>query len=640
MRTVLRGSALCALLSMLAACGGGGGDSSTSSPLSTSSTSSTGSSTTTTASTSSSTSATGADEIALTASSYTATPASTATFAIYRTGNATGAVSVAYSTVNGTAIAGSDYVATSGSVSWSDGEASVKTIDVPVTSLATGKHFAVALTSIAGPASFGSPTAALVSVAASASGTSPSGPTPSASGTMVPSASQIVDSALNVWTLVGGVVDENGAAAGYSSNVAMLLYFGGTVYQANKTCLWWSWNGSGWVETTNPDPSVTPSCSTIAASASIPTSSPAPAAASTSTVTPSGNFGIQVKGNKFVSAKDGTPLQLVGTNISGLETGMKWRWAAFANAGTFWSKVLNWGGSGLNVVRLPLNEASWLNYTCYDPGSGASGAFYTPAAGGGYTPDPSNAYQAAVKQAVADATAAGLYVILDLHWASPNNAAGQPLCPIGQPAYADAAHALTFWKQIADAFKNNPAVMFELFNEPFGSNVYSNWVVDASTPGSDAITLRDGGAYSPFLEQNNTNGVIQYTTLSWQVAGMQDMVNTIRGEGATNVILSSPIGWAGEIETWLATKPTDPIGQLGVAWHVYGYRKGQSYPLAVLAAGYPIMITETYGLGAIGGYGWAASQSIGYTWWGWNDWGGQALTAELAIPPWVDSVAP
>ena len=90
-------------------------------------------------------------------------------------------------------------------------------------------------------------------------------------------------------------------------------------------------------------------------------------------------------------------------------------------------------------MRLPLNEASWLNYTCYDSGTGASADIYTPTSGGAYTPDPQSVYQATLKQAVADATAAGLYVILDLHWGAPNNASGQPLCPIGQPGVAGLA---------------------------------------------------------------------------------------------------------------------------------------------------------------------------------------------------------
>jgi hypothetical protein len=145
-------------------------------------------------------------------------------------------------------------------------------------------------------------------------------------------------------------------------------------------------------------------------------------------IAPGGALSIQVQGHALVSTLDGSTVQIVGINISGLETGMNWRWARFSNAGAaFWSQVLNWGGSGLNTVRLPLNEASWLNYSGYDSGTGASRGLYTAACGGGYTPDPARAYQATVKKAVADATAAGLYVILDLHCGSPNNAAGYPI---------------------------------------------------------------------------------------------------------------------------------------------------------------------------------------------------------------------
>ena len=485
-------------------------------------------------------------------------------------------------------------------------------------------------------ASDGTSSSALPAFSIQVTAPSAGGASVSASGTMIPSATQILDSTHTVWTLASGVIYQDGKAAAYSANVALLLYFGGTLYQQNKSCLWWSWSGSAWVASSNPAPRLTPACSSAPAGVTPPSTPP------TSSTTPTGVFGIQVKGDKFVSAKDGSALQLVGTNISGLETGRTWRWASFSNAGSaFWSKVLDWGGKGINTVRLPLNEASWLNYTCYDSGAGVSGGLYTPAGGGAYTPDPNNVYQATVKKAVADATAAGLYVILDLHWGSPNNAAGQPLCPIGQPGFADADHSLTFWKSLADTFKANPAVMFELFNEPFGTNDYADWVSGASGAGPDAITLRNGGAYFPFAQQNNPAGnPIKSIPLTWHVAGTQAMLDTIRGQGATNVILSSPIGWAGEIETWLATKPADPIGQLGVAWHLYGYKKGPSWPQTVLDAGYPIVITETYGLGNVGGYGWASSRGVGYIWWGWNDWGGQPLSAELNTAPWFQSTAP
>ncbi len=378
--------------------------------------------------------------------------------------------------------------------------------------------------------------------------------------------------------------------------------------------------------------------------------------------TTSGTFGIKVSGNQLVSTQTGNPVQIVGTNISGLENGgYNYSWTQFQTAGSaFWSQVVNWGNSGLNTVRLPLNEASWLNYTCYDSGSGASAQLYTSLGSGkGYEPDPGynskSSYQAVVKQAVADATAAGLYVILDLHWGAPNNSNGQPICPIGQPGYADADHALTFWTQVANAFKDNPAVMFELFNEPFGTNNYSNWVIQngsAYSPGPEAMMLNTGGSFTPFAAQNNPSGNAMYTVnMSWNVASMLSLLDAIRATGATNVVLASPIGWAGEIETWLGTYTgsgnPDPLKQFGVAWHLYGYAKGTAPPLAVLAAGYPIVVTETYGFNAAidggknaDGYTWAASQGIGYLWWGWNDWSGGPLSDMLSIAPWYLSTAP
>jgi len=94
----------------------------------------------------------------------------------------------------------------------------------------------------------------------------------SANGTMIPSATRIVDSANNVWTLSAGAVDENGVAAGYTANVSLVLYYGGTIYQENTACLWWSWTGGAWVSSSNPASSLTPACST--STASVPVTSP------------------------------------------------------------------------------------------------------------------------------------------------------------------------------------------------------------------------------------------------------------------------------------------------------------------------------------------------------------------------------
>jgi mannan endo-1,4-beta-mannosidase len=248
-QTLLRGALLCALLMTLAACG-----------------SSTGASSSSTSSSSTPASSPSVPAVvALASSSYVVpTSASAAVVTVERTGGSAGSASVGYSTANGTAVAGTDYTAASGTLTWATGDSAAKTISVPVHANATGKAFTVELTGVTGSAQFGAPTQATITL-----GTAPPTPkpTPSASGTMIPSASQLVDSAGNVWTLVAAAAYENGAPAAYSANVALLLYYGGTIYHENKSCLWWSWNGSAWVGTSNPAPSLTPACSNSAAAA-------------------------------------------------------------------------------------------------------------------------------------------------------------------------------------------------------------------------------------------------------------------------------------------------------------------------------------------------------------------------------------
>ena len=77
---------------------------------------------------------------------------------------------------------------------------------------------------------------------------------PSASGTTVPHATQIVDDGRNVWTLSGGKAYENHEVTP-SSNVILLLFYGGEVYQENVHHQWWGWNGSAWISTAS-DPRV------------------------------------------------------------------------------------------------------------------------------------------------------------------------------------------------------------------------------------------------------------------------------------------------------------------------------------------------------------------------------------------------
>jgi hypothetical protein len=79
-----------------------------------------------------------------------------------------GAVSVHYATSNGSATAGSDYTAKSGTVSWADNDDTNKTVSVAITNdtaQESSETFTVTLSAPGGGASLGSPAAATVTIA-------------------------------------------------------------------------------------------------------------------------------------------------------------------------------------------------------------------------------------------------------------------------------------------------------------------------------------------------------------------------------------------------------------------------------------------------------------------------------------------
>jgi hypothetical protein len=84
-----------------------------------------------------------------------------------RVGGSSGIVSVNYSTVNGSAAAGTDFTNTSGVLTWSDGDTASKTIDIPVsnsTPFSGTRTFTVNLTGPSAGATLTSPATATVTV--------------------------------------------------------------------------------------------------------------------------------------------------------------------------------------------------------------------------------------------------------------------------------------------------------------------------------------------------------------------------------------------------------------------------------------------------------------------------------------------
>src|SRR5580698_6156002 len=160
----------------------------------------------------------------------------------------------------------------------------------------------------------------------------------------------------------------------------------------------------------------------------------------------------------------------------------------WSSSGQFLSAAdyMTMAGWKANVVRISLNQDFWL------PG----GSQY------------SAGYPAIVDQQVQWAEAAGLDVILDLHWSDK----GDFGVTAAQQRMAD-AHSITFWSQVADRYKDDGRVLFELYNEPHDVpwNVWLN-----GGPSGDGFT----------------------------VTGMQQLSDTVRQTGATNLVLIAGLDWA------------------------------------------------------------------------------------------------
>ena len=200
---VLRGIiGLIIIATALTGCGGSSGDSASSS----------------TGSTASSTSS-AADSIALSSSTYQVKAASSAIVTVNRTGSGSGRTSVKFTTVNGNAVAGTDYTATSGSLVWNDGDSSSRSVVVPVGASAAGKTFAISLSSIEGSADYGNPTSASIKVA---SATAASSTSSGATSSSVAAAAGTTTTATVAWS----APSENTNGTALTNLVGYNIYYG------------------------------------------------------------------------------------------------------------------------------------------------------------------------------------------------------------------------------------------------------------------------------------------------------------------------------------------------------------------------------------------------------------------------------
>ncbi len=157
---------------------------------------------------------------------------------------------------------------------------------------------------------------------------------------------------------------------------------------------------------------------------------------------------------------------------------------------------------GMNVVRIPLSSAFWANRDNACPN-----------------------YHLTVTSAVANAEAAGMYVILDLQWNAPLDLADDPTSGGGQYPLPDTGKDLTFWQDLATIYRSDPGVIFDLFGEPHDIS-WDTWYKG----GTIQTSVYRGAAFG--------NGQGTYRAI-----GMRDLAAKVRAIAPENLIIVSGLGW-------------------------------------------------------------------------------------------------
>jgi endoglucanase len=344
----------------------------------------------------------------------------------------------------------------------------------------------------------------------------------------------------------------------------------------------------------SPTPSPTPTTAppTTAPPTTAPPTTAPPTTAPPTTPPPSGSAPqLHVSGNKLVDSS-GNQVVLHGVNRSGTE------YACVQGNGIFdgpndqasITAIKSWGK--VNAVRVPLNEACW------------NAESYVNSAYAGTN------YINAIKSYVSLLNSNGIVAILDLHWTDGTYTGNSSGCSSAQATcqkpMPDAAQAIPFWTSVANTFKGNNAVIFDLFNEPYASRATGN-----TTTGWQC--WENGGTCSG---------------ISYQVAGMQQMVNAVRSTGASNVLMLGGEEYSNDLTSWLTFKPTDPDNNLVASFHSYNFnacvtQSCWTSQVQPVIASVPVVAGEIGENDCAGSYidsltAWLESQNTSFLAWAWN----------------------
>jgi len=204
---------------------------------------------------------------------------------------------------------------------------------------------------------------------------------------------------------------------------------------------------------------------------------------------------LHTRGKKVFDA-GGKRVWLYGVNIASLE----WSTDGEHIEESVNRAINDWK---VNLIRLPLAQDQWFGKMTNQTDGGV-------------------AYRDLVDKLVDTCAAGHVYIDLDLHWSDCGkwvNEGGT----LGQHRMPD-KNSIAFWQDAATRYKNQPNVIFGLYNEPRDVS-FAIW--------------RDGGtvAEKPDRKKPGQAKVI------YEAAGLQKLYDTVRATGATNVVTVGGLDW-------------------------------------------------------------------------------------------------
>lgn len=187
---------------------------------------------------------------------------------------------------------------------------------------------------------------------------------------------------------------------------------------------------------------------------------------------------------------------------------------------------------GMNTVRITLSSAFWRNLDGSCPG-----------------------YTATVTAAVANAEAAGLFVIVTLQWDAPfslpqDARSGGAQCPL-----PDATYDVRFWQDLAEIYQNDPRVIFDLYSEPHDID-WSEW--------------ENGGTITSACDLYGVPHT--YTAI-----GMPALAAKVRSIAPANLIILSGAGWGYDL-SGIAALGGSRLTNIVYGTHPFNHSAGSQQP--------------------------------------------------------------